>query len=123
MNKLTIPPMPTLESDAPLWPYIIRLEAWSRDLAAIAQRETALADELAEALGEAYPWIAEQPGIRMLREMGNPAVLAVLNHLEDALAKHTAARQPKHHPNCCDSTQPIGEGMCCCDRQMNKEGL
>lgn len=50
MTKLTIPPMPILECDAPLWPYIIRLEAWSRDLAAIAQRETALADELAEAL-------------------------------------------------------------------------
>ena len=85
MNKLTIPPMPTLECDAPLWPYITRLEAWSRDLAAIAQREAALADELAEALNHMHgcadcaegPWDACEEGRKALA----------------TLAKHTAARQ------------------------------
>lgn len=89
MTKLTIPPMPTLECDAPLWPYITRLEAWSRDLAAIAQREAALADELAEALESACDTLESFDGL-----IGyGPDCDEKIAKWGAVLAKHTAARQ------------------------------
>ena len=86
MTKLAIPPMPTLESDAPLWPYINRLEAWSQECATIAQREAALADELAEALGK---------GCRILDcyRGSQTAFDALLSDFDAALRAYTAARQ------------------------------
>lgn len=45
-----IPPMPVLNEEAPLWPYINALEAHARDLAARLEASNALCVGLAEAL-------------------------------------------------------------------------
>ena len=97
-SKLTIPPMPELplslhKPGDHLYGNVNKLREWGQECAAIAQREAALADELAEALKDAFSWLEAQPLMDRMIEMGSPEVTKLFHECPAALAKHTAARQ------------------------------
>ena len=93
-SKLTIPPMPELplslhKPGDHLYGNVNKLREWGQECAAIAQREAALADELAEALER----IKGHTSANVAPGTPAPDPLWVNFIATRALAKHTAARQ------------------------------